>query len=122
MKYEYRARVVKVHDGDTVVLDVDLGFRTWIRDMAIRIFGINAPELSTPEGKAAAAFAATLAPVGMEVTLFSQKDRADKYGGRWLGDLGLAALVQGEAPRMFSELMVVTGHAKPWDGKGTKPV
>lgn len=114
--YEYRATVLRVHDGDTVVLDVDLGFRNHIVEMPIRILGINAPELATPAGKEAAAFAQELLPPGTVVMLSSDKDRADKYGGRWLGEL---ALPDG---RDFGGVMVHTGHALPWDGKGAKPV
>ena len=114
--YTYDATVIDVHDGDTVTLDVDLGFGTWIRGMRIRLFGINAPELPTPEGKAAAAFLQELFIAGgQDVVLESIKDRADKYGGRWLGIIRLRG-------KSVNDLMVAIGHAKPWDGKGTKPV
>lgn len=114
--FEYQATVLRVHDGDTVVLDVDLGFRSHIVEMPIRILGINAPELSTTAGKAALAFAQGLAPAGVAVTLRSEKDRADKFGGRWLGHIELPN------GRDFAENMINAGHAKPWDGKGAKPV
>jgi endonuclease YncB( thermonuclease family) len=66
----YPARVQTVHDGDTIYLDIDLGFDHLIsaRDfdghprLACRVYGINAPELSTEAGKAAALFAQTLLP------------------------------------------------------------
>jgi endonuclease YncB( thermonuclease family) len=46
------ARVVEVHDGDTLKLDVDLGFscHAWAW---IRLKGVGAPELSEPDGPAA---------------------------------------------------------------------
>ena len=43
--YEYAARVVSVYDGDTVTVDVDLGFGVWLQKQKIRLFGINAPEM-----------------------------------------------------------------------------
>jgi len=53
--YDYQAQVLNVHDGDTLRLRTDLGF--YIRfDQTVRLAGLNAPELSTPEGKAAQAF------------------------------------------------------------------
>lgn len=113
--YEYRAACVRVVDGDSIVLDVDLGFNAHLTKMAIRLIGINAPELRTPEGKAAKAFAANLCPPGTLVTLESHKDRADKYGGRWLGEVVLADLT------VLNELLVAAGHAVRWDGKGVKP-
>ena len=44
--YEYKAKVVKVVDGDTVDFHVDLGFDTW-KKIRARLYGINAPESRT---------------------------------------------------------------------------
>ena len=40
--YEYRAKVLKIIDEDTV--DIDLGFGTWIKNERVRIMGIDTPE------------------------------------------------------------------------------
>lgn len=65
----YPARVVKIHDGDTLIFDLDLGFgvrlpgQTWAgkADLSCRVFGINAPELkkraADPDGPGEAALA-----------------------------------------------------------------
>ena len=45
MKYNYRAIVKSVHDGDTFTVDIDLGFGVWLKDQNIRLYGINAPEV-----------------------------------------------------------------------------
>lgn len=45
--YTYRAEIVRVIDGDTVVANVDLGFDVWLRDMRLRLAGIDAPERNT---------------------------------------------------------------------------
>ena len=45
--YEYRVTVVKVIDGDTVDVDIDLGFGVWIKDERVRIMGIDTPESRT---------------------------------------------------------------------------
>ena len=45
--YEYRAKVIKVIDGDTVDIDIDLGFGTWIKNERVRIMGIDTPESRT---------------------------------------------------------------------------
>lgn len=42
--YTYRAEIVRVIDGDTVVADIDLGFDVWLRDEHLRLDGIDAPE------------------------------------------------------------------------------
>lgn len=51
--YEYAAKLVRVVDGDTVLLDLDLGFHEWRIGQSYRLLRINAPELNTAEGKAA---------------------------------------------------------------------
>lgn len=49
--YQYKAKINRVVDGDTVNLTIDLGFRlTYTANC--RLAGINAPEMNTPEGKA----------------------------------------------------------------------
>ena len=41
--YEYKCKMVKVVDGDTVDVDIDLGFGVWMRDQRIRLYGIDTP-------------------------------------------------------------------------------
>lgn len=48
--YEYQAKVIRVVDADTLWCRVDLGFRLY-REISLRFADINAPELSTQEGK-----------------------------------------------------------------------
>ena len=45
--YEYRCKVVKIVDGDTVDVDIDLGFGVWLHKERIRMFGIDTPESRT---------------------------------------------------------------------------
>ena len=109
----YPARVDSVHDGDTCSLTIDLGFGMEAvshdldghAQLSCRIFGINAPELSTDAGKAARDFAQTLLPVGARVTVVSHS--WDKYGGRFDGSI---TLPDG---RDFAKVMLDTGHAVP---------
>ncbi len=58
-RYTYLAHVVRVVDGDTIDVDIDLGFNTWRRDERLRLARINAPEVRGPER--AAGFAAKAA-------------------------------------------------------------
>lgn len=46
-RYVYAAELVRVVDGDTVVLDIDLGCEMWIRRQHCRLICINAPEPHT---------------------------------------------------------------------------
>ena len=43
--YKYKAIVKSVYDGDTITVDIDLGFDTWIRGAKLRLHGIDTPEM-----------------------------------------------------------------------------
>jgi endonuclease YncB( thermonuclease family) len=116
----YPAVVTDWHDGlsDTCHANLDLGFAVYLygHDLdgkpvfSLRIFGINAPELSDPSGsgKTALAYAEQLCPPGTHVTVVSHG--FDKYGGR--ADCTLT-LPDG---RDFAGLMLGSGNAVPMAG------
>lgn len=84
--YEYRATLIKVHDGDTFHCDVDCGFDLRLK-MTVRLFGVNAPELVTAAGKKATAWVQAWFTDHCRdgtFTLRTEKDRREKYG-RYLG-------------------------------------
>ena len=81
--YTYKALVERVIDGDTLRVKVDLGFDCWTRQY-LRLRGLDAPELDTPEGQAAKRFVEReLAGVPF---LILHSSRPDKYG-RYLADI-----------------------------------
>ena len=45
--YEYKVNIIKIVDGDTVDVDIDLGFGMWIKDERVRMMGIDTPESRT---------------------------------------------------------------------------
>ena len=45
--YEYKCEIVKIVDGDTIDVNIDLGFGTWIHNERIRLYGIDTPESRT---------------------------------------------------------------------------
>jgi len=47
--YEYRAVVKRVIDGDSVVFDIDLGFKIFVSNMNVRLAGIDAAEVRTKD-------------------------------------------------------------------------
>lgn len=89
--YEYKAKVLKVIDGDTVDVDIDVGFGIVLTDERVRIMGIDTPESRTsdPEekkyGKAASAFLEKWVQSG-GVTIRTHKDEKGKFG-RILGEV-----------------------------------
>ena len=81
--YTYRATLVRVVDGDTIRLDLDLGFYEWRKDQSYRLLRINAPEMSTVEGGAA-----KIALEGFLAgkTLIAHTEKSDHFG-RFLADI-----------------------------------
>tara|TARA_B110000093_G_scaffold154964_1_gene171590 strand:- start:448 stop:894 length:447 start_codon:yes stop_codon:yes gene_type:complete len=84
--YQYRARVNRVIDGDSVVLDIDLGFNTWMNNEHIRVYGIDTPESRTRDldekarGLMATAHVRLLLEIGDMVTINTHKDSGGKFG------------------------------------------
>src|SRR3954451_1808861 len=101
-KWIVPAQVVEIVDGDTVRLDLDLGWHITYR-IRVRIVGINAPEMKTPAGVAAKQFAATLLKPGDQVTFSSGS--LDKWG-RPLGEI-----IYGPDNLHFGQEMLRAGHA-----------
>jgi len=102
--YQYKCKVLKVIDGDTVDVQTDLGFDILL-NMRVRLFGIDAPEMSTPEGKAARLWLIDAMPVESEWTLATIKDRKEKYG-RYLGEF------RQNEDTTINKRIVEAGHAK----------
>jgi len=66
-------------DGDTLYVDVDLGFKTGVLQY-LRLRGIDAPEIDTPEGKKARDFVVReLAKVPYIILTSSRSDKYDRY-------------------------------------------
>jgi micrococcal nuclease len=88
--YQYKAFVTKVYDGDTITVEVDLGFKTFVKGEKIRLSGINAPEVrgkSREAGLKSRNFLRELI-LNKEILLETIKDKKGKYG-RYLGEIYL---------------------------------
>ena len=89
--YEYECTIVKVVDGDTADVNINLGFDTWINNERVRFYGIDTPESRTRdlEEKKAGLYAKEVVlsflPVGSKQVLRTHKDKVGKYG-RVLGE------------------------------------
>lgn len=104
--FEYKhLNVQRVIDGDTIDVMLDLGFSIYHK-VRLRLYGINAPEMGTAEGREAKKFLESLIAMEPAVTLRTLKDKTDKFG-RYLADL------RG-AHGSLNRLMIDGGHAKPY--------
>ena len=109
-EYWYQATVISIHDGDTMTLDIDMGRRLRTDD-SIRLYGINAPELSQAGGREARDYLRTLCPIGSTVRLRTFKNQEDKYG-RWLGKVYIVSPIDNDSTICVNDLLVSSGHAK----------
>lgn len=101
------ATVVRVVDGDTLILLLNLGWHITMESRC-RLIGINCPEMNTDEGKAAKIFTETvLAEHGGRVTFVSHS--LDKYG-RPLGQV----LLPGGAS--LNQMLLAMQYAVPMEG------
>tara|TARA_B100000424_G_scaffold227849_1_gene188799 strand:+ start:2729 stop:3148 length:420 start_codon:yes stop_codon:yes gene_type:complete len=84
--HTYKCTILRVVDGDTVDVDIDLGFGVWMRKERIRILGIDTPESRTKDkvektyGILAKNFVEDYLPVGSVRTLQTEKDGTGKFG------------------------------------------
>lgn len=81
--YLYQAKILKVVDGDTLILLIDLGFDVK-KEQRVRLTQIDAPELKTPDGQEAFEYLLNIAANLDEIVIKTHK--IDMYG-RFLGDI-----------------------------------
>lgn len=108
----HNAVVVRVTDGDTIVCDIDLDLKVWLRDYPVRLYGCNAAERSTEGGQAAKANLIAALPPGTPVVLTLLRDY--KYGGEfvarvWVGGRDLVGDLTAQQ------------WVAAWNGSGPRP-
>ena len=116
--HEYKVNILKVVDGDTVDVDIDLGFGVWLRNERVRIMGIDTPESRTSDkiekvfGEAAKQRLTSL--LSSRATLISQiskmgENMKGKFG-RILGDFKTIN------DQIISTTLMEEGHAVAYSG------
>ena len=113
--FEYKCKMVRVVDGDTVDVDIDLGFGVWLRKQRIRLYAIDTPESRTSDdvekvyGLAAKGFLIKWTNAG-DLTLKTFKDGKGKFG-RILGELWFGRT------HNINQLLVDNHHAVRYHGQ-----
>ena len=117
--YEYNCKIVRVIDGDSIIVDIDLGFGLWIHGESIRLFGVDCPECRSRDpkekaaGLAAKTFVKGLLHDGGTYTLTTKEK--GKFG-RYLGVIMLSDKTSVNAA-------LVTEHlAVPYHGQSKQEI
>jgi len=115
---KYDVILLKTIDGDTVDVDINLGFGVWLREERVRIMGIDTPESRTRDkveklfGLAAKKRLQELLNDGARLITTENKDGEDMKGkfGRILGDFELPD------GRNVTDVLIEEGHCVAYFG------
>lgn len=106
--YRYHATLVRIIDGDTLDLSVDLGFRIK-QQIRVRLADIDAPEIRGEHKEAGRAAVRWLSrELNRPEQLIVETRKTGKYG-RWL-----ATLYVGDTTKSINHRMIANGHAIPY--------
>lgn len=111
--YRYAFTLARVIDGDTIVVDIDLGLRVWAHGVPIRLEGIDAADAEPEKSEATRWLRLWLAsrePLGLTI----ETTKTEKYG-RWLGRVHGINPATHE-PECLNAAMVAAGHAVAYEG------
>ena len=124
--YEYQCKIVRVVDGDTTDVDIDLGFGVWLLKQRVRFYGVDTPESRTSDkkekvyGLAAKHFVESYLPKDSRQVLRTRKDSVGKYG-RILGEF---VVFDGSNDRetTLNQLLIDTHNAVAYFGQSKEDI
>ena len=117
--YEYKSKILRVVDGDTVDVDIDLGFGVWMHKERVRIMGIDTPESRTRDkdekarGLISKDFLVKELSKG-DVVIKTKKDKKGKFG-RILGEFYVNNI-------NINRLMIHSFYAVAYDGQSKEDI
>ena len=110
--YYYKIELLRVVDGDTIDVRIDLGFNVWHK-CRVRLVGINAPESRTRDKEEKKRGLAAKSWLIDKLESAEDELEMKSYGvgkyGRVLGEIYINEV-------NINELMVKEGHAVKYDG------
>ena len=116
--YEYKCKVLRVVDGDTVDVDIDLGFGVWLHKERVRIMGIDTPESRTSDKVekvfGLAAKERLISLLGENAILDTQvSKKGEDMKGKFGRILGNFRTIDGEH---CADILIEEGHAVEYTG------
>jgi len=116
--YQYKCKIIKVLDGDTVDIDLDLGFKIILANQRVRMAGVDTPESRTTiaeekvRGVISKKKLAEKLPIGSWQIIETQKpDSNDDKFGRILGVIIL------EDGTRVNDWLIQNNYAVPYKGE-----
>jgi endonuclease YncB( thermonuclease family) len=104
--YHYRGIISRAVDGDTLAVDIDLGFRVWLHNQSVRLARINAPEGKQTD---ATAYLSQFASHRCEIEVLGR----DRYG-RWIAEVYADIDAEELSHVNLSDRLLSLGLAHPW--------
>jgi micrococcal nuclease len=124
--FEYKCIIKRVVDGDTVDVDIDLGFDMWLTNQRIRMAGIDTPENRTRDseekkfGMFAKIYVQNLIPENTESVIVTRKDDRGKFG-RILGDFKVYDPIE-RRENMLVEMMLRDNIGVAYEGQSKQEI
>lgn len=121
-QFIYNAIVKRVVDGDTIDVDIDLGFGTWIHNERVRLLGVDTPECRTRDelekqfGLLAKHVVEGFCPEGSKVVLQTEMDDKGKFGRT----LGIVWVDSGELN--LNQFLIEERYAVAYEGQAKEEV
>ena len=122
--HEYKVNILRVVDGDTVDVDIDLGFGMWLRKERVRVMGIDTPESRTSDKMekvfGLAAKNRLISLLGAEAILHTQvSKKGEDMKGKFGRVLGNFVSLNGEK---CAAVLIREGHAVAYQGGSKKNI
>lgn len=118
--YKYRARVKDVYDGDTITVDISLGFHVTLSDIKVRLIGIDTPEIRTKDLEEKERGLSTrdwLRERILDKDVLLHTKEKGKFG-RWLGMIWTLEEDKPSFENSYNKQLINEGLAKEyWGGK-----
>ena len=119
MPYEYHAKVINVVDGDTIVVDIDLGFNVVLSNQSVRLLGVDTPESRTSDkiekvfGLASKEYAKEFVEnCKKQIILRTHKSDDSEKFGRLLGEI-----INPDSKEVLNNSLVEEGFAVKYLGE-----
>jgi micrococcal nuclease len=118
--YEYQAKIIRVVDGDSIIVDIDLGFNVTLAKQSVRLYGVDTPETRTKNplekkcGLLVKEYVQSLLKANQIYTMKTHLDKKGKFG-RILADFRINTV-------FLSELLITKGYAVKYTGQSKELV